>query len=187
MHRRALLIAAVLLLAATAATAAPAAGQAHEHAGHSPYAGMEDRAVKALSAEEVAGLRAGDGLGFALAAELNGLPGPKHVLELSGELGLEEEQASAIRAIRDRMLAAARELGEEIVQAETHLDGMFARGRATAEDVRRITGHIGEMRGRLRAVHLTAHLEVTPILTAEQVVAYQRLRGYAPAGAPSSR
>lgn len=161
--------------------AAPAAGQDHEHTRHSPYAGQEARAVKAISPEEVEALRAGDGLGFALAAELNGLPGPKHVLELSGELGLDGEQARAIREIRERMLSAARELGEDIVRAETHLDAMFADGTATAEDVRRITGHLGEMRGRLRAVHLIAHLEVMPILTPEQVVTYGRLRGYAPA------
>jgi hypothetical protein len=47
-----------------------------------PYAGMQARAIKALSAEQIADLKAGRGLSLALAAELNGYPGPRHVLEL---------------------------------------------------------------------------------------------------------
>ncbi len=39
---------------------------------HSPYAGQEQRSIKALSEQEVAALLAGRGAGFAKAAELNG-------------------------------------------------------------------------------------------------------------------
>jgi hypothetical protein len=42
----------------------------------SPYAGMQTRPIKALSAEQVADLKAGRGMGLAMAAELNGYPGP---------------------------------------------------------------------------------------------------------------
>ena len=55
--------------------AAPAADPAR------PYAGLEGRRTKALSEEDAAGLLAGRGMGLALAAELNGYPGPLHVLE----------------------------------------------------------------------------------------------------------
>lgn len=166
-----------MLLAAGMVTS-PARAQDHDHAGHSPYAGMENRTIKALSQEDVDGLLAGEGLGFALAAELNGLPGPKHVLELQEGLGLSPAQKGSVEEIRGRMLDDARGLGESIVQAESHLDGLFAEGAATPSEVERITGHIGEMRGRLRAVHLNAHLEVARVLTSEQVSAYARLRGY---------
>ncbi len=48
-------------------------------AAQSPYAGMQARPIKALSAEQIADLKAGRGLSLALAAELNGYPGPRHV------------------------------------------------------------------------------------------------------------
>jgi hypothetical protein len=69
---------AVLLLL----VAAPAVAQQHQHR-HSPYAGSHTRDIKALSAQEAADLRAGRGMGLALATELNGYPGPLHVLELA--------------------------------------------------------------------------------------------------------
>lgn len=49
-------------------------------AGHSHYAGLESRDIKALSADDIAGLRAGASICMALPAELNGYPGPMHVL-----------------------------------------------------------------------------------------------------------
>ncbi|HEY0442316.1 MAG TPA: hypothetical protein VGD36_19780, partial [Xanthobacteraceae bacterium] len=58
------------VLAILLALAAPAAAQTQQ-----PYAGLEARPVKALS-EQIADLRAGRGMGLALAAELNGYPGP---------------------------------------------------------------------------------------------------------------
>jgi hypothetical protein len=57
----------------------------------SPYSGMETRSVKALS-EQIADLEAGRWMGLALAAELNGYPGPTHVLELAEALTLTSKQ-----------------------------------------------------------------------------------------------
>ena len=62
-----------------------------QHAGHHQpqpigYAGMHTRDIKALSPEQVADLREGRGMGASLPAELNGAPGPIHVLELSQQL-----------------------------------------------------------------------------------------------------
>ena len=51
-----------------------------------PYAGQRQRSIKALSESDITGLRSGNGAGFAKAAELNGYPGPAHVLELAGPL-----------------------------------------------------------------------------------------------------
>lgn len=42
----------------------------------SPYAGMQRRPIEALSEQQIADLKAGRGRGLALAAELNGYPGP---------------------------------------------------------------------------------------------------------------
>jgi hypothetical protein len=48
----------------------------------SPYAGQQARPIKAVSDEDIAALRKGEGMGMAKAAELNGYPGPAHVLSL---------------------------------------------------------------------------------------------------------
>lgn len=166
-------------LLALLAMASSAAAQARDHAGHSPYAGsMEEREIKALAPEEVEALLAGEGMGFALAAELNGLPGPRHVLDLAGELGLSSEQRAGVEEVHGRMTAEARRLGALLVEEERHLDHMFAMGHATDASVRERTAEIGRIRGELRAVHLTAHLETAELLDFSQVEAYQRLRGY---------
>ena len=78
-----------ILTLAAALAAMMGAGAAQ----HRPYAGMQERPVKALSADEIADLRAGRGMGFALAAELNGYPGPVHVLEHADALGLSPDHA----------------------------------------------------------------------------------------------
>ena len=62
------------------------------HAETAPYAGQDVREIKALSPERAEGLKAGAGLGYALAAELNGWPGPLHVLELADDLDLSSSQ-----------------------------------------------------------------------------------------------
>ncbi len=51
--------------------------------------------IKALSAEQIADLRTGRGMSFALAAELNGCPGPRHVLKLAEQLGLTDRLPAA--------------------------------------------------------------------------------------------
>ena len=80
-----------------------------------PYAGLETREIATLSEKDVDDLLAGRGWGFALAAELNGYPGPAHVLELAEELALTETQRVEVQAIFDAMNARARVLGAEFV------------------------------------------------------------------------
>ena len=163
----------LVLLAASVAlpfSAAPAQ--------HSPYAGEQGRDIKALSAREVADLLAGRGMGMARAAELNGHPGPMHVLELRDRLGLTPEQEAAVRASFARMEAAAKPLGAELGERERALDRAFAEGAVTADAVRSMAAAIGDLQGRLRAVHLAAHVETRAVLTDAQVRAYDALRGY---------
>lgn len=171
---------ALAALALALFPAGPLAAQAHDHQAHgSPYAGAtEAREIKALSPDEVQGFLAGEGLGFALAAELNGLPGPRHVLDLAHDLSLTPEQRVAVEDVYAGMSEQAQELGTRLVGEERHLDHMFADGHAVPSSVTARTAEIGRIRGELRAVHLVAHLETAEILTAEQVEAYGRLRGY---------
>jgi hypothetical protein len=93
--------------------------------GRSAYVGQQSRDIKALSGD-IAALRSGDGMGLAKAAELNGYPGPRHVLALLRELRLSDTQAAQVTAIRDRMSAAARPLGDELIDRERSLDQLFA-------------------------------------------------------------
>src|ERR1700737_1781125 len=72
-----------------------------------PYAGFEVRPIKALSDQQIADLRAGRGMGLALAAELNGYPGPLHVLELADQLQLNNMQRERMRELTEQMKSEA--------------------------------------------------------------------------------
>jgi len=165
----ALLAALVLLSPAVAATEGP---------GDKPYAGLEARPIAGLSEEQRAGYLAGDGLGLALPAELNGYPGPAHVLELAAALSLTTGQEAAVTALVAEMRAGARALGAEIVAAEAALDALFAEGEAEPASLAALTARLGGLQGRLREWHLAYHLRTRALLEAEQIATYARLRGY---------
>jgi len=153
--------------------------QSHSHDHTSPYVGHTDREIKALSAEEIAGLLNGDGLGMALPAELNQYPGPLHVLKLGQMLDLSDEQESQIQAIFQAMKEQARSLGQKIVEQERHLDQSFAESTVTETSLGELLEAIAQSRAELRATHLRAHLRVLPILTEAQREHYEKARGYA--------
>src|ERR1700688_3942861 len=91
-----------------------------------PYAGMQTRPIKALSEQQVADLGAGRGMGLALAAELNGYPGPAHVLELADKLELSADQRSKIQELFGSMKQEALPLGARLLEQESELDQEFA-------------------------------------------------------------
>ena len=144
----------------------------------SPYAGEESRAVKSLSPEDIAELRRGGGWGFAKAAELNGMPGPFHLLELKDEIPLTREQVTAITAIHERMREAAVAEGEHFIAAERVLEDAFRAGAVTEKGLRALLADIARSRARLRFIHLSAHLETPALLTDDQIARYDALRGY---------
>jgi Spy/CpxP family protein refolding chaperone len=149
----------------------------------SPYAGEQEREIKALSRQDLEAYLAGQGMGFAKAAELNGYAGPKHVLELASELSLTEEQRTRTEALFASMQSQARSLGREIVDQERNLDQLFASKAVTQQSLRASLDRIAGLQSRLRATHLQAHLEQAAILTSEQNALYARLRGYGHAAA----
>jgi len=138
----------LLLAAAGCLGASLASAQTHQ-----PYAGLEARPVKSLSEQQLADLRAGRGMGLALAAELNGYPGPAHVLELADQLGLSTEQKARV--------------GE-----------LFAGHSATPASVAAATAEIGETQAKLRAAHLRYHLSTLEVQPPPQVQRCTELRGY---------
>lgn len=144
----------------------------------SPYSGEERREIKALSGSDIAGLLSGKGMGYAKAAELNGYPGPAHVLELAEELSLTADQRAESRAIFERMDMAAKDLGAEIVAAERTLDQAFEDKEIDESSLSKLVKRIGDFETSLRAIHLKAHLQQTEILDNRQIMKYMTLRGY---------
>jgi hypothetical protein len=145
---------------------------------HQPYAGMQARPVKALSDQQIADLRAGRGMGLALAAELNGYPGPMHVLELAAPLGLSDEQRAKVAGLFDAMKREAVPLGERLIAAESVLDRLFADKTITASSLGEATRDIAAVQGELRLAHLKYHLATLELLTPDQATRYSTLRAY---------
>lgn len=170
MHRNSIMAVFAVAILVSAAAAQPSA-----------YSGYETRSIKALSVEEIGDLKAGNGAGFALAAELNHYPGPSHVLALSEKLRLSEEQRAAASEIFQRMREAAILAGRQMIAAEERLDRAFAEASVTEAGLAKLVDDAATLRGRLRGIHLAAHLGMRSALTAEQIQTYDRLRGYADA------
>jgi Spy/CpxP family protein refolding chaperone len=143
-----------------------------------PYAGLQSRPIKALSEQQIADLRAGRGAGFALAAELNGYPGPVHVLELGDRLNLSAAQREQVQKLFVSMKAEAVPLGEQLISREEELDRLFASRTVTPPNLAAATLAIGETQAVLRATHLKYHLATLELLSAEQAQQYAALRGY---------
>jgi Spy/CpxP family protein refolding chaperone len=145
----------------------------------SPYVGQELREIKAMSPQEISDYLSGKGMGLAKAAELNGFPGPAHVLELATQLNLTTDQKIKTEALFKMMQARAIPLGKELVEEERALNHLFASRSVTPEALSSSLARIGKLQGQVRQVHLEAHIEQTALLTPEQVGNYNRLRGYA--------
>ena len=143
-----------------------------------PYAGFQDRAIKSLSDDDLEELRRGGGWGLALPAELSGLPGPAHLLELQDEIGLSADQVAQITAIFEAMKIDAIAAGERFIEAEAALSDAFASKTLEEDQLLNLLSASGEARTALRFVHLSRHLMTADLLTAEQIETYQRLRGY---------
>jgi len=146
--------------------------------GVQPYAGQDTRQISSLSPEDILELEAGNGWGLAKPAEFNGYPGPLHVIELASELELSPEQLDAVQSSRTLMSERARALGADLIAAEAALDEGFRTGDFDRTDLIARLEAAETARTNLRAVHLQAHLEITPLLTETQREQYAQLRGY---------
>jgi hypothetical protein len=160
-------ISAALLLTSAAAVNA-----------QTPYAGMQTRPIKALSEQQVADLSAGRGMGLALAAELNGYPGPSHVLELADKLNLSTDQRASIQLLFDSMKAEALPLGAKLIEQESDLDRQFANHTVTPGSLKVSTAAVAATQGTLRETHLKYHLSTVAVLSPGQMQRYAELRGY---------
>jgi hypothetical protein len=156
----------------------PVVVSASETSHRSAYAGEETRAIKSLSPDDIAELRRGGGWGLAKAAELNGLPGPTHLLEMKDEIALDDAQIAAIEKIYAAMKAAAIVEGENLIALEEDLERHFRDGTITQEILSASLEAIAATRKDLRYIHLSAHLQTPEILSDAQIAQYNTLRGY---------
>ena len=139
---------------------------------------MQNRPIKALSDQQVADLKAGRGMGLALAAELNGYPGPSHLVELSDQLGLTSQQLSTLKGMFDAMRAETIPIGDALLSQEERLDRLFADHAISEQQLKTATRDIGETQALLRNAHLSYHLRARAILQPSQIRHYAELRGY---------
>ena len=162
----------------------PASAWAQNHLS-SPYRHQAEAGLRGLDETEIAELKAGNGMGMARAAELNGYPGPRHVLDAAaaGKLPTTPEQIERIQRIFDAMQRDAQRLGAQILEQEQRLEAAFRTGTIIESDVRDRVARISALRGQVRSVHLAAHLATRAILSDSQIARYNELRGYT-AGAP---
>lgn len=148
----------------------------------SPYAGQEKRGIKSLSREKIQEYLSGGGMGLAKAGELNHYPGPKHVLDLAKELYLSKKQLFETEEIYNRMHGEAVRLGRLIVEQEKILDSLFAEQKIDETQLQSLTAGIAKDQGKLRFIHLRAHVEMKKVLSAKQIDKYDALRGYKSSG-----
>lgn len=137
-----------------------------------------DASIHALNAEEVEQIRQGGGANFALPAELNGVPGPRHVLDLASELDLSLDQQAQIKAVYDRFRADAVPAGERYLAAEQALEEAFRSRTLSEVALPERVAKVSQLEGELVTIHLRAHLQTAQILTPAQISAYNQLRGY---------
>lgn len=161
------------LLTATLLTLSCAAfpQEVHQHSSQAKSA--------ALSDEEIEHYRAGAGMGYAKAAELNRYPGPMHVLELAAQLDLDAEQRIAAERLMKEHKAEARAIGERLVESERELEALFRAGEVDEAGLARAVRAAAALRGEYRLSHLETHRRMRGLLTEEQIARYDRLRGNA--------
>ena len=176
---------------AVAAETPPSATASQHHPGsasasdlRSPYAVHPGTAASGLLPEEVEGLVSGKGMALALAAEVNGYPGPRHVLDAAdaGQLALQPDQRAAVERLNAQMLDGAQAKGQEILRVEARLAQRFRDGQIDDATLGEILNRIGQLRAELRFIHLRTHLTTRALLTADQIARYNTVRGYEGSG-----
>jgi hypothetical protein len=160
----------------TLSLGAQASESSSSHA--STYAGQEKRVIKSLSPDDISELRRGGGWGLAKAAELNGVPGPAHLLKMKNKIPLTDTQVSTISKIYAEMKTKAIKQGEKLITLERKLERLFQNRSITNALLRSSLNAIAEARKELRYIHLATHLKTPKILSAPQIKKYNMLRRY---------
>ena len=143
---------ATLIAAASLLLAMPNLIAAAETTGDhlSKYAGQENWIIKSLSPDDITELRSGSGWGLAKAAELNGVPGPAHLLEMKDKIPLTDDQVTIIDEIYKQMKKQAIQQGKRLIALEQDLELLFRSGTITKGALRSSLNKIAIARMELR-------------------------------------
>ena len=69
-------------------------------------------------------------------------------------------------------------LGIQLVERESELERQFASGAVNSESLGALLAEIGALHGKLRYVHMVAHLKQRSLLSEHQIRLYDQPRGY---------
>lgn len=147
----------------------------------SPYVKQMNNQIKAITQKDLEGLKKGSGMpfgGMAKAAELNGLPGPRHVLDMSQQVKLTKDQQRKINKIFNKMNSEARKLGAHLIKIERQMDDQMKSGKINSSTLNDLVNKSATVYGKLRYSHLVAHLQTKNVLTKKQIDTYNKIRGY---------
>lgn len=149
--------------------------------GKSPYADDKYMIITSMTDKDLQSLQNGTGeafSGLAKLAELNGYPGPRHVLDMASELKLDAEQKEKVDVIYQNMRSKAKEIGAKIIAIEKQMDDSFANKTMSANELEHMLDKSASYYSQLRYVHLSAHIETANVLKEDQINMYNNLRGY---------
>ena len=147
----------------------------HQH--RSKYSGQEVRKIKSFSESDLKELRRGGGWGLAKAAELNGVPGPIHLLEMKEKISLTNDQVNSITASFKKMQKTAIAYGKKYIVLHEQMEKKFRERTIDKQLLRFYLTKISQVRKELTYAHLSAHLDMIAILTPDQIKLYNKLRG----------
>ncbi len=142
------------------------------------YQGQEKREIKSLSIQDAESIEEGKGWGMAKPAELNGYPGPRHVLDLAEELKLSADQQIEMEKLFEVMQTQAIAVGERYLEAERQLEQAFRMKDINPDSLRTLIDVSAQARADLRFAHLGTHLKAINHLSRHQIANYNQLRGY---------
>ena len=69
-------------------------------------------------------------------------------------------------------------LGKQLVEKERLLDARFAVANISSNELEQLVIEISVIQGQIRAAHLQAHLAERAVLTSDQLMRYDAVRGY---------
>lgn len=177
------ILGAVLLFGSTRSLVTAQAGttvtaSATTTATPSGYSTLLDSEIRGIDPKTIDAYRKGEGAGLALPAELNGYPGPRHILDLADKLHLTNDQQAKVQSIYDVMKPQAIDLGNQLLAGEAKLEKGFRDKTLDTNALQVQLVALGNLQSQLRFVHLSAHIATVVVLTSDQVEAYNVLRGY---------
>lgn len=100
------------------------------------------------------------------------------VAEMKEEIGLTAGQEEKVAVLYREMNEEAVRLGNILIGYERELNDRFAAQNIDEKILDELLGKISATYWALRYTHLAAHLQTPAILTEDQVIQYNKLRGY---------